>query len=88
MRIADERRVITANERPVQRRTYAFVCLRADDDESPDGTIGQDRLERCLLERVRITLGGRACALVDRRPRLEPYSERSAAVGLSVWLPT
>ena len=38
MRIADERRVIAANECAVQRRTHAFVRLRADDD-SPDGEV-------------------------------------------------
>src|SRR5205823_3309414 len=56
MRIADERRVIAANERAVQRRADTFVGLRADDDQATNGEGGKDALERRLLERVRVTL--------------------------------
>ena len=45
-----------ADECAVQRRAHAFVRLRADDDEAPDGEVGEYGLERRLLERVRIPL--------------------------------
>ena len=64
VRIADERRVIAADECAVQRRAHAFVRLRADDDEAPDGEVGEDGLERRLLERVRIPLRDEWLALV------------------------
>src|SRR5579862_6012748 len=56
MGIAHEGRVIAADECAVQRRAHAFVCLRSDHDEAPDGELAEQRLERRLLERVRITL--------------------------------
>ena len=52
----------------MQRRAHAFVRLRADDDEAPDREVGEDGLERRLLERVRIPLGDERLALV--RPQL------------------
>jgi hypothetical protein len=64
VRVADERRVITANECAVQRRADTLVRLRADDDEVADGEVGEDGLERRLLERVRVALLHERVALV------------------------
>src|SRR5262249_28650611 len=69
VRIADERRVIAANECAVQRRADAFVRLRADDDQAADGEVGEDGLERRLLERVRIPLLDERLALVRTQLR-------------------
>src|SRR4029077_8585441 len=69
VRIADERRVIAANECAVQRRAHALVRLRADDDEAPDGEVGEYGLERRLLERVRIPLLDERLALVRAQLR-------------------
>jgi hypothetical protein len=56
VRVADEGRVVSANDRAMERRADAFVRLRADDDQAADGEVGEDGLERRLLERVRIPL--------------------------------
>src|SRR4029077_1646717 len=85
VRIADERRVIAANECAVQRRAHTFVRLRADDDEAPDREIGEYRLERRLLERVRIPLLDERLALVraqlrDNFPLLASWREVVARV--------
>jgi hypothetical protein len=42
VRIADERRVIAANKCAVQRRADAFVRLRTNDEETPDGELVED----------------------------------------------
>ncbi len=46
VRVADEGRVVAADERAVQRRAHTLVRLRADDDETADGEVGEDGLER------------------------------------------
>src|SRR6267154_5529907 len=48
VRVADERRVVAANERSVQRRADAFVRLGADDNQAADGEVGENGLERRL----------------------------------------
>ena len=60
VRVADQRGVVAARERAVQRRADARVGLRAGDDEPPDAEAGQDGLEVGVLERV-------AVALLDER---------------------
>jgi hypothetical protein len=62
VRVADERRVVPAHQRSVERGADAGVGLRADDDEPADAEVREHRLERRALERV-------AVALLDERLR-------------------
>ncbi|KQP27932.1 hypothetical protein ASF38_03720 [Aeromicrobium sp. Leaf272] len=56
MGVADERDVVAAHERPVQRGADARIGLGAGDDDSPRAAFGQDRLELGGLEGVAVVL--------------------------------
>src|SRR5690348_15877028 len=56
VRIADERDVVAAGERSVDRGPHAGFGLRATDDHAPDATVGEHALEVGVLERVAVTL--------------------------------
>src|SRR5205085_12421721 len=73
VRVADERRVVTAGNRAVQRGANTCVGLSAGDDEASDLEVGEDDLEVRVLERVAVALlddglvSGR-CELADDLP--------------------
>jgi hypothetical protein len=58
--VADQGRVVSPDERAVQRRTDARIRLSADDDEAPDSEARQHGLQGGVLEGV-------AVALLDER---------------------
>lgn len=54
VRVADQQRVVTSNERAVQGGANARVGLGTDDDEAADSELRQRRFERRVLERVAV----------------------------------
>ena len=56
MGVADERRVVAANERAVERRPDAGVGLCAGDDEPTNASLGELGLQRGGLEGIAVVL--------------------------------
>jgi hypothetical protein len=70
--IADERRVVAADDRAVKGRADALVGLRTDDDEAPDREVGQHVLERRVLEGVGVGLLHARLGLAGAQLRDDP----------------